>query len=211
MTTDSPVDLLVLHAVRLRGFAGAPHLAARFDLDPAEVSEALHDAQARGWVQRGAFADLDGWWLTDAGRTENERQLADELARVDGGAEVDAVHAAFGPLNARLLQAVTSWQLRPGPGGRFVPNDHVDPGWDAGVVDELADLGRGLDPLSARLGTVLRRLDGYAARFGTALRRARAGEVSWIDGTDQDSCHRVWFELHEDLIATLGIDRHAEG
>jgi hypothetical protein len=28
-----------------------------------------------------------------------------------------------------------------------------------------------------------------------------------VDRTDVDSCHRVWFELHEDLVATLGIDR----
>jgi hypothetical protein len=27
-----------------------------------------------------------------------------------------------------------------------------------------------------------------------------------VDRTDVDSCHRVWFELHEDLVATLGID-----
>jgi len=30
-----------------------------------------------------------------------------------------------------------------------------------------------------------------------------------VDHTDVDSCHRVWFELHEDLIATLGIDRRS--
>jgi hypothetical protein len=29
-------------------------------------------------------------------------------------------------------------------------------------------------------------------------------------GTGVDSCHRVWFELHEDLVATLGIDRATE-
>ncbi|WP_245966848.1 hypothetical protein [Sphaerisporangium album] len=30
-----------------------------------------------------------------------------------------------------------------------------------------------------------------------------------LAGARVDSCHRVWFELHEDLIATLGLDRHA--
>ena len=37
-----------------------------------------------------------------------------------------------------------------------------------------------------------------------------AGEHDWVDRTDIDSCHRVWFELHEDLIATLGLSRHTE-
>ncbi|WP_245966310.1 hypothetical protein [Sphaerisporangium album] len=44
----------------------------------------------------------------------------------------------------------------------------------------------------------------------TALARTRAGDCAWVDHTDVDSCHRVWFELHEDLIAMLGLDRHAE-
>ena len=26
-----------------------------------------------------------------------------------------------------------------------------------------------------------------------------------------DSYHTVWFELHEDLLATLGIERSSEG
>lgn len=65
----------------------------------------------------------------------------------------------------------------------------------------------------ARDGTaerVLTRFRGYDARFAAALARARAGESAWVDRSDVDSCHRVWFELHEDLIATLGLDRYAE-
>ena len=37
--------------------------------------------------------------------------------------------------------------------------------------------------------------------------RFRAGDPSWVDRTGADSCHTVWFELHEDLIATLGLRR----
>lgn len=33
------------------------------------------------------------------------------------------------------------------------------------------------------------------------------GERGWVDRTDVDSCHRVRFELHEDLVATLGLQR----
>lgn len=46
--------------------------------------------------------------------------------------------------------------------------------------------------------------------FAAARTRAEAGERAFVDRTDVGSCHRVWFELHEDLIATLGIDRGAE-
>ncbi|WP_329080972.1 hypothetical protein [Streptosporangium sp. NBC_01469] len=51
---------------------------------------------------------------------------------------------------------------------------------------------------------------GYDTRFTAALARARAGKSAWVDRTDVDSCHRVWFQFHEDLIATLGLDRHTQ-
>ncbi|GEL98174.1 hypothetical protein [Cellulomonas terrae] len=67
--------------------------------------------------------------------------------------------------------------------------------------------GRTWAPLADRLRLLLARFGGYDARFAAARRRAHAGGTGWVDGTDADSCHRVWFELHEDLVATLGIDR----
>ncbi|WP_260615672.1 transcriptional regulator [Microbispora sp. KK1-11] len=170
----------------------------------------LRDTEARGWVEHTAFAGAAGWSLTEAGRAENERLLAAELARVGAADEVRDVYRTFLPLNALLLQACTDWQLRPAAGDRLAVNDHSDPVWDAGVLHELACVDRALTPLADRLGRVLTRFRGYDTRFTTALARARAGDGAWVDHTDVDSCHRVWFELHEDLIATLGLDRHAE-
>lgn len=203
----SSTDVLVLHAVRVTGFADVPTLATRFRLDPAGTDELLGDFEAYGWVQRSAFADLDGWSLTQAGRVENERRLAAELASTGRGAEVRAVHREFLPLNARLRQACTDWQLRPAAGSRLTPNDHADPAWDTAVLESLATVDDALGPLVHRLSSVLARFEGYDVRFAHALDRARAGDGTWVDGSDVDSCHRVWFELHEDLVATLGIDR----
>ncbi|MFD6093277.1 transcriptional regulator [Oerskovia sp. NPDC060338] len=209
MTQDSPVDLLVLHAVRITGFADVPALARRFGTGLDETTELLEDAEARGWVQRSAFAGLGGWSLTVAGRTENERQLASELARTGREGDVREAYREFLPLNARLQRACTDWQLRPVPGDRLAPNDHTDPAWDAGVLGELAAIDRDLAPLGRRLSDVLARFGGYDERFATALGRVQAGDGGWVDRTDVDSCHRVWFELHEDLVATLGVDRGA--
>lgn len=210
MTPESSLDLLVLHAVRITGFADTPVIARRFGLNAAETMEILLDAEARGWVAHAAFADLQGWSLTETGRAENERQLAAELARVGGADEVREIHREFLPLNGRLLRACTDWQLRPTPDDRLAANDHSDPDWDAAILDQLAGIGRALAPLADRLGNVLSRFRGYHPRFTAAHRRALAGETGWVDRTDIDSCHRTWFELHEDLIATLGLDRHTE-
>ncbi|MGI5161815.1 transcriptional regulator [Microbispora sp. CA-102843] len=210
MTRDSPPGLLVLHAVRITGFADTPVIAHRYGLDAATTKEMLRDAETRGWVEHTAFAGAGGWSLTEPGRAENERRLAAELTLADAADEVRDVYRRFLPLNALLLQACTDWQLRPTAGDRLAVNDHSDPAWDAGVLHELACVDRALTPLADRLGRVLTRFRGYDTRFTTALARARAGEGAWVDRTDVDSCHRVWFELHEDLIATLGLDRHAE-
>jgi hypothetical protein len=33
------------------------------------------------------------------------------------------------------------------------------------------------------------------------------GHHSWVDAPDRDSLHAVWIQFHEDLLATLGIER----
>jgi hypothetical protein len=210
MTQGSLPELLTLHAVRINGFADASVIARRFGLDPAATAEILYDAEAAGRVAHSAFAGIEGWSLTDSGRAENERQLADELSRAGGADQVRMVYRDFLPLNARLRQACTDWQLRPVPGDQLAANDHSDHAWDSGVLAQLAAIDRALVSLVGRLVDILARFAGYDIRFTTALRRAEADDGGWVDRTDIDSCHRVWFELHEDLIATLGLDRGAE-
>ncbi|GAA3149400.1 hypothetical protein JOF29_006773 [Kribbella aluminosa] len=189
--------LLVLHAVRLLGFADTPAVAKRFDLPVDETQDALEDAEARGWTTYSSFAGTSGWSLTEEGRSENERLLKDESSTET----VQQVYDEFLPLNGILQQACTDWQLRPVDGDPLGVNDHSDAAWDAGVLDELRVLGVALAPLVRRLTTALPRFRGYDVRFSAAI------EHKWVDRSDVDSCHRVWFELHEDLLATLGLTR----
>jgi hypothetical protein len=210
VSRPSPPDLLVLHAVRVKGFADTAAIADRFGLDDADAQEHLLDAQAHGWVTFSTFGDTAGWSLTERGRAENERRLAIELDDVDGRQVAADEYGQFLPLNARLLRACTDWQLRPSPHDRLAFNDHTDRRWDDRILVELTALDRALHPLNGRLAALLARFRGYGERFTAARTRAQAGERAFVDRTDVDSCHRVWFELHEDLIATLGIDRRAE-
>ena len=206
---SSQPELLVLHSVRIQGMADDDAVAARFDLGPADAREILLDDEAYGWVRRAAFGGTAGWSLTDRGRAEDDRRLAQELADVGARAIVERGYEAFRPLNARLLQACTDWQLLPGEGERLTPNDHSDPEWDGRVLGELGELRDVLMPLVASLSSVLARFEGYDTRFAAALDRAQAGQGQWVVGTDVASCHTVWMELHEDLLSTLGIPRDA--
>jgi hypothetical protein len=170
----------------------------------------LQDFEACGWVSRFEFAGTGGFSLTEAGRAENERLLAVELAACGGEDEVVRVHAAFLPLNARFQEMATRWQLRPAPGDPMAMNDHTDFRWDDRVLDGLGSVGRRLTSMGSDLCAVLTRFDGYAERYLAALARVEQGERRWVDGVGVDSCHVVWMQLHEDLLATLGIERGQE-
>lgn len=203
---SSPEDL-ALHGVRILGFASAARVAARFGLDADEVDDLLLDHEARGWVSRSSFAGASGWSLTAAGRGENGRRLTAETAAAASRPVVAAAYQTFLPLNERFTRAVTDWQIRPTRLAPLAANDHTDWPWDQRVLRALTTLGGELRLVVGPLSLVLRRFDGYADRYADALVRVEHSQRAWVDGPDRDSLHTVWMQLHEDLVATLGIER----
>lgn len=203
----SATEDLVLHGVRVLGFAAPARVADRFGLDVGSVTEALLDFQACGWVRRSSFAGRTGWSLTDAGRAENERRLAAELDRTSLRGLVAATHVDFLPLNRRFGGTCTDWQIRPTRADPMAANDHTDWLWDDRVLRDLTSIEESFRRLCDQLACRLRRFDGYADQFSAALVKVNAGQHAWIDAPDRDSCHLVWIQFHEDLLATLGIPR----
>lgn len=201
------MELLALHTLRFAGVLDDQALARRIATEPSVVGELMLDYEATGWVSRIVFADLHGWALTERGRQEDGRRLADQLEHSGARAVVEDAHTRFEALNARVVGACTRWQLRPAPAGRFVTNSHDDRAWDAQILDELADVALDLGNIVADLRAALPRFGGYDERFATALAKARSGSSEWVAGIEVDSCHKVWMELHIDLLSTLGIER----
>lgn len=206
---SAPEDL-VLHGPRVLGYATTTRIAARFGLDLGTVEDLLLDFGVRGWVGHSSFAATSGWSVTDSGRVEGERRLAAELDRAGARDTVVGVHAAFLPLNRRFGEACTRWQVRPDRSDPMALNDHTDWAWDEGVLRTLASAEAGLRGLVERLAGCLQRFDGYADRYSAALAKVDAGERRWVDAPEVDSCHTVWIQLHEDLLATLGIPRGSD-
>jgi hypothetical protein len=207
---QSPAELLTLHAVRLKGMANDAEVAARFALERAKSDELLLDYEAFGWVTRVEFAGTSGWTLTSAGRGEDERRLAEELEVTGATRAVLDAYRSFVPLNGRLLEACTNWQLKPTPDDALAANDHSDLTWDQRVLAELATLGDELDAVAEALGLHLERFQGYDVRYRTALIRALNGDPGWVARPRADSCHTVWMELHEDLLASLRLERETQ-
>jgi hypothetical protein len=199
MSHQTPADVLVLHAVRTLGYGDTARIAGRTGLPEDEVAGHLLDAQARGWAAHHSFAGEGGWSLTEAGKAQGERLLAAELDGAGARAAVEEVYRDFLPLNEVVAAVCTAWQLA--AMGIGEPAMTL-----AKAVTTLQGPATALAGVEARLTARLDRFAGYHHRFATALSRA-GDEPAWITGTDRDSCHRVWFELHEDLIATLGLVR----
>jgi len=201
----SPTSLLVLQASRLAGFAPVERVAAVYDLDPAAVARELAELAAAGFATH-RDGRRSGWSLTPAGRAEGERRLAAELDAAGVRDEVTDCYRAFTGLNPQLLAVCTDWQLR----DPTTLNDHTDPDHDAAVVATLARIDAGARPVCARLATCLDRFGRYPRLLGAALARVEAGEGDWFTRPTIASYHTVWFELHEDLLATLNLDRATE-
>jgi hypothetical protein len=196
---STPTDVLVLHAVRILGYADASRIAERLDLPEPEVTDHLLDAQANGWVTQATYAGDNGWSMTQAGTATGERLLAAELDIADAHGAVEGVYQDFLPVNETVTGACTSWQLAE-LGIATQPVNLPD------TISTLTASARTLATFEDRLTCRLPRFAGYHRRFSAAVTRA-ATEPAWITGIDRESCHRVWFELQEDLIATLGLER----
>ena len=122
---------------------------------------------------------------------------------------IQAAYERFLDINADLLAICTAWQLRD-VGGEQVINDHTEAAHDAAVIDQLVELDAKVQPICTDLGAELDRFGSYGRRLGQALTNVRAGDVDWFTKPMIASYHTVWFELHEDLLATLGIERSSE-
>jgi hypothetical protein len=199
---------LVLHGLRLKGFADTASLAGRTGLELQATEDLLRSLAGDGLVRHHEKRQVP-WSLSPEGRAEHGRLLAEELDASGARPVVDDAYERFRALNPELLQLFTDWQVRPDapPPGL---NDHRDEAYDRDVIERLAAAHAEVCPITDGVGAHLERFAGYTSRLGAALDKLRAGDHDWFTGPLVDSYHTVWFELHEDLMATLGLERAAE-
>jgi hypothetical protein len=186
------------------GFTSLARVAEAAGLPGPEAESELIDLAVAGLVTKVA-GEFGGWGLTEAGRAADAQRIIDELEGAGLRTVVAAAFEAFLVLNPELLDLCGAWQLRPA-GGVVTANDHTDPAYDARVLDRLVDLDRRAEVALADLSAAMLRFRRYRVRLGDALARARSGELDVVADSTA-SYHAVWFQLHEDLLATLGIPR----
>jgi hypothetical protein len=198
-----------MHGLRLKGFAEATAVGEAVGVAEADAKPVLDQLVADGYV---TYRDgkLSGFSLTKDGRAEHARLLAAELDETGVRELIDAAYRQFLVLNTQLLSVCTEWQLREIDGESTI-NDHSDGVYDAGVIEKLAELHAEVEPICNDLGAALARFGGYGPRLTHALQRVRLGDTDWFTKPMIASYHTVWFEMHEDLLCTLNIERGSEG
>jgi hypothetical protein len=208
MPHPSDPRLLVLHGLRLKGVAGEDAVAEATGLAAGQVADLL-----AGLAEQGLAANRDGalagWSLTPAGRAEHARLVGAEVEATGARPVVRGAYERFRALNAPVLDVCSRWQVRE-VAGTPVLNDHADPAYDAEVVSDLAAVHDRAEPLLDDLAGALDRYRAYGPRLRHAVERVEAGDGAWFTKPLMPSYHTVWFELHEDLLTTLGLERASE-
>ncbi len=204
-SASEPLEDALVRALSIKGSATRDALAPVVSTD-AEILAPVLDALAHAGDV--AAARPIGFRLTDAGRLRAQALLESDRAKLGIDVARGALEA-FQPLDLRMKEAVTDWQLRL-DGAERVANDHTNARWDASVVDRLATICSDTSPWLAGLAARLPRLARPAARLGVALEKIREGDGRFVASPRVDSLHGVWFELHEDLIRLAASSRAEE-
>ena len=208
MAVTSAPRLLALHGLRLKGIAEPEVIAATLDADVEPIREELVASAEAGLVTY-RYGRIPGYLLTPHGREVGQRLLADELDRTGTRPAIESAYQDFLGVNGQLLAVCTAWQLRD-DGGSTEVNDHTDQDYDTRVKERLARLHTAVDPILGQLGDTLARMSGHRRRLGNAVDKVLAGEHDYFTKPMFPSYHSAWFELHEDLLATLGTERSGE-
>jgi pyruvate, orthophosphate dikinase len=198
----TPVDdSALLRGLLISGVVSPEQLAISLGSGPSEVVSALDRMQGEGMVERAN----GGRRLTGQGKLRALDVFATDGEQL-GAKRVAGLLEAFHPLDMRMKETVTGWQIRE-LGGQAVPNDHSDPAYDAEVLRRLTRLHEDTLSWMTPLRELLPRFGRYVCRLEGALDAALAGDHRYVASPRVESYHGIWFELHEDLIRLAGKRR----
>ncbi len=201
--TLDPDAYLAIHALYVKQVATVSELAALTSLEPGTLERHLALLEHSGDAIFRARHQL--WQLTPDGAVRHKHRLADEATSNPGIESLRRAYDDFLRLNAALKDQCAKWQFR-----FEKPNTHDDPSYDTDVIEGLGAIDVRIGNIVTAMSTFLARLGGYRARLQAAYDRLRQGEEDAFMGASCGSYYDIWMELHQDLMVTLGVDRHAE-
>jgi hypothetical protein len=191
-TATTVTEFSVLHALKVRGLAGADALAESAGVTADEVVVIMDAAVEQGWAKLRS-GRVSGYMLTSPGRERYTVVRAENVTEAEV-AGLTPVYQQFLAPNQSFKEVTTDWQLK-AEGDIAVVLPRLDQVHDqvVGVIDEA--------------GRVTPRFTIYRDRFERAIAAFRGGDGAALAKPMSGSYHDVWMELHEDLLATLGLER----
>ena len=208
MGYQSESNLLILHTLRIRGFVELSEIVISTRLKVEEVESHLDSFKENNLVNYRE-GRIEGWMLTQEGRGRSQQLVTSELESSGFREEINSNYQDFLSSNQKFLSLCTDWQLRTVNGEQEI-NDHSDTAYDEEVIARLVDINSEIQPVCKSLADSLNRFEGYSRRFSEALHKVQNNEPEWFTKPMIDSYHTIWFELHENLLVTLGIERTKE-
>jgi hypothetical protein len=196
-------DLQLLMGLRVQGITSPERAAAALCSDTAAAAVRLASLADSGLaVER--TGRLSGFTITPAGVERLEELLASEGLR--GSDDLESCYETFLRLNPKVLKISSDWQVRR-ESGNDVPNDHSDAAYDYSVVERLCKMHmRARDCMDA-IARCASRYSAYGSRLDSCVQRLESGDRTAFTAPLAESYHTVWFELHQDLLLTLGRQR----
>ncbi len=205
-------DLRVLLALRIRGNADTPVVAARAELSEDGAKSVLDSLVGTGEVEYKETTNFGSFWrFTNQGQSRVLALLAEELDGAGARIVVTETYERFLAVDLSFKELCTDWQMLPGDDPKTRPlNDHADQGYDTTVIARLSLFDERMQPIYADFASHLQRFAGYGPRFAHALDHVQGGDHDWFASPQVESYHHVWQEMHYNLQSTLGIDRAEE-
>lgn len=177
-------------ALRVQGIATPERAAAALGIDPDGAKQRLVALVAAGLaIER--TGRLAGFTLTPAGVDAFDKLLADEGLRTSEG--LRECYDRFMGVDPVVKTVCTRSQTE-GPGA---------------ALDELVELHDRTRVCLRKIIALAPRYAPYLERLDDCVRRLQDGDTSAFTKPLAESYHQVWWELHQDLLLTLGLERDA--
>lgn len=175
-------------ALRVQGIASVERAAVALCVTPGEAKERL-EALVTKDLAKERTGRLAGYALTPAGVERLDELLAEEGLRTSEG--LRDCYDRFTTVDPQVKRICSRSQIE-GP---------------AAALDDLL-------ALHDRSKVCLRKIVGCAPRYGAYESRLESCVQRLLEGDDSaftkplaESFHQVWWELHQDLLLTLGLER----
>lgn len=186
--------VLVLHAARVKGAAGSAALAVALGWEG--VDEEIELLITEGLVSRHGAGPGALIVPTDAGREVDRRLIEAELPGTARERLAALYERSFLPVNVEFKQLCAEWQTT---------------GHGFELLEAVIGVHERIEVFLAAAAELSSRLERYCERLAAAAERVQDGELDALVAPVGESYHNIWFELHEDLIVTLGRTRAEEG